>query len=293
MADKHWHGAAQDGAYGNTQNWLEGIIPAANDDVFVDGDEDITGGLDQSAVTIDSFNVQPSYTGKIASAAEELKLTFATTSTLAWRSGAIGWIHLNNTKPVVTVRSKLVGEGLHLTGGTAGNSVTLVIIRRGELILEKGDYDLILMESDGNVRSDAHLTNLNAKVLLLRQVGGVYGQDDKDTSSAPNVVAHKMHAGTATITEGDYQDLEQFGGLVLYHVDKADGTLDNAEIFGGEFNASGDVRPKIITNLDYHGEAIVNVDNGAGNITLTNGVGQRGSKPPIIGYDVTLTPTPF
>ena len=68
MANRTWTGedSANPNDWSLAANWREGSVPINADDVFlIDNATSITAGLDQSAVTLASLNIDLSYTGNI------------------------------------------------------------------------------------------------------------------------------------------------------------------------------------------------------------------------------------
>lgn len=66
MATQIWTGAGDGITWSSTANWASASVPATGDDVyFINGSSQITAGLSQSAVTLNSLNVYPGFTGAI------------------------------------------------------------------------------------------------------------------------------------------------------------------------------------------------------------------------------------
>lgn len=137
------------------------------------------------------------------------------------------------------------------------------------------------MELLDNLEADAQLIIEKGTgiVDLLRQVGGILEQEGGTLTS------HKMHAGKALILdEAIYTAMEQYGGEVDW---RTIDTLTSALIFGGHFTGAYDPRAKVIDHIESHGEATVDLDNGAGNITLTEGgVLKYGVNMPILSTGI-------
>ena len=67
MAVNKWESTSSTD-YSVAANWSAGTVPAAGEDVVIlSGTDDITEGLDQSAVEMNGFEVQPGDNGPIGS----------------------------------------------------------------------------------------------------------------------------------------------------------------------------------------------------------------------------------
>lgn len=75
MATKIWVGTDTAGDWSVAANWSPAGVPANDDDVYlVNSSQDVTAGLDQSAVALASYNQEQSYTGKIGDADNYLQI---------------------------------------------------------------------------------------------------------------------------------------------------------------------------------------------------------------------------
>lgn len=78
MAIRTWQGngdSANPNDWSVAANWKEAIVPVNTDDVFIrDTSISILAGLDQSAVTLDSLNIEQSFTGLLGTETEFLQI---------------------------------------------------------------------------------------------------------------------------------------------------------------------------------------------------------------------------
>lgn len=202
-------------------------------------------------------------------------LTFSGTNfTYRWQP-----IHSITDVDLLTGNGDVTITSTHTTEGHAKlNDLT---IEKGLVKWQLGTVSTIYMELIDSLETDANLTlEKGAGIIdLLRQVGGTFTQEGGTLSD------HKMHEGSAKIlNESIYTSLAQFGGEVDWRTIK---TLTNGFIYNGHFTAANDPRKKIISHIECHGEATVDLDNGAGNIELTEGgVLKYGKHMPVISTGI-------
>ena len=85
MATKIWVGTSTAGDWSVAANWSPSGVPVNGDDVFLrDSAQDVTAGLAQSAVTLDSLNIEQSYTGAIATESTFLEIGATVCEIGAW-----------------------------------------------------------------------------------------------------------------------------------------------------------------------------------------------------------------
>jgi hypothetical protein len=176
----------------------------------------------------------------------------------------------------------------HTTEGAA--KLVDLTMEMGLVNWQSGSVTTVFMELIDDLRTDAKLILEKGTGIidLLRQIGGIFTQE------GATLTDHRMHEGTALIlNESVYTSVEQYGGEVDWRTIQ---TLTNGFIFGGHFTGANDPRAKIISHIESHGEATVDLDNGAGNITLTEGgVLKYGKNMPIISTGIYVggedTPT--
>lgn len=292
MAIHTYTGVAQDGNYTNTENWKEGVVPILAGDVVISklATYPITKNLNQSAIAYQSFSHEEGCKVKIGSEAAPLQFKIETAKDqITLRGDAECWLDISATTIGQVEILTQSAQKYHLLLPAGG--LPLIMIRKGHLVLESGKATLIEMETAGNLANDARVTNRGATITALEQVGGFFKQEEDDTGAGGDTVLHHIWAGEAHIEDGDYQALVQHGGLVRYDADGADGTLDSAVIRAGKFDASGDTRAKTITALTYHGMSEIDLDNGAGNITVGT-LTQKGIFAPAQGFNVVLSSVP-
>ncbi|MHC4617205.1 MAG: hypothetical protein ACYTEQ_05570 [Planctomycetota bacterium] len=77
MAKKLWVGkdTGNEGDWATAANWSPSGVPANGDDVYLrNSGQDVSAGLNQSAVTLASLNIAQSYTGKVATETAYLQI---------------------------------------------------------------------------------------------------------------------------------------------------------------------------------------------------------------------------
>ena len=120
MAVNKWESTSSTD-YSVAANWSAGTVPAAGEDVVIlSGTADITAGLDQSAVEINGFEVQPGYNGTIGSSAGELKLSLGSGDHVKFSGVGEAWIDLGDSACNVHVRATCGAQdgyyGLNILG---------------------------------------------------------------------------------------------------------------------------------------------------------------------------------
>ena len=292
MADqRHWDGTLDDGDYGQAANWRETAVPVATDEVFIEGSKSIVTGLDQTAVNIGDFVVQPDFTGNIGSPSGYLQLDLQN-SDLLYRGQGKAYIdcgdNANDTPDKVTVNTSSATGALYVKLEVA-NPLAEMYNLRGTTYLEAGNVTIAYLSYISNLKGDATLVFNDGTLTALRQIGGYFAQNPRTTSEpgagTPDTVAHYMHGGTALIQDGDYQACEMFGGSIVYSVSVADGVLDTLTVWGGLFDATKDERDKTITTAKQYGIGrIVTGDH----VTLTNDIYTLGTELASFGQDVIV-----
>lgn len=277
MSAIYWLGTTS-GDWGTTTNWSTGTVPVAGDDVyFTNNAVDVTLSLAQSAVTLNSLNVDQSYTGKIAAAGTYLQIN-ATTLNIGKASSdqiSIGSsrIHLNGaftTVNVIDTSSSSADSGFQpvcLVG-----TITTLNIRSGRLgVAVLTPIETATVTTVNITQSD---TASSSPVVTFGLVA----------LTTANIEAGKLiHKGTATVTTakvvgGEYRvdnnaahtTISVESGKCVYN---GTGTITNLNIYDATADFSNDPRPKTITNFNVYKNAKVNLNTGVlGSVTVTNGI---------------------
>jgi hypothetical protein len=132
MANKYWIGLATPGDYSVAGNWSPSGVPTAGDVVYIPaGSPSITAGLNQSAVALDGFFVEPGYSGQIGSGTANLQITLDTGEPFVFAGSNTAYIDLGSSATTATVNNTgLVtggGYGLYLLG----TALTVLTVNKG------------------------------------------------------------------------------------------------------------------------------------------------------------------
>lgn len=292
MANLLWHGATDDGNVNTAGNYLGAAAPAGADVVYVDGSKSIVAGLDQTAINLGGWIVNPGYTGDIGSPSGYLQLDLQNAD-LLYRGQGKAYIDTGDngldTPDKVTVNCASPSGTLYLKTEVA-NPLAVARFFRGKVFLEAGNITLAYMSYVSNLLNDLAFTFNDGTLTALRQIGGAFFQNPRTSSTpgagTPDTVAHYMHGGTAQIRDGDYQACTQYGGTITYMPDVADGILDSLAVWSGTFDATKDERPKTITVAEQHGSGRIITGE---HVTLSAGIDTYGVALGELGLDVRVT----
>lgn len=220
-------------------------------------------GLDQSSgASWKSFHVDDGYSGVIGGPSGYLQIKCV--DELIFEGIQDAYIDCSSLAlPYVKVRSDGTIKGLHLKCGTAGSNCDILWIQKGNVWVEAGTVAKGFMESWGAIAGDARLTLNAGTITLLEKQGGILTMNGGVLTTLNN------RTGTSHINDGTLTNLDMCAGVVNWKTVVA--ALADGKIWGGLFDASGDPRAKTLTHIEMHGDADVDIDNGKGNITLTDG----------------------
>lgn len=266
MANKIWLGnnVGNEGDWGVAANWQPGGVPINNDDVIFDGtsNEDVTGTLDQSAVTLDSLVFAETYTGQVGGAGTPLLINSAY---LRWGGQGDGWIE--GTIPTVYVTD---------TGASAltldGTITTLHLCKGTIVIIGGATCTNIFLTYVSSRATDATLTiGLGCTISSVWQDGGIL-------TSASTITTYYLMGGTGTQTTGNIITAT-IGGVSTFYWQPAAGTITTLYVWSGSIvDASGDGAAKTITTATLYKGGILNIANGAASIVVTNPVLRLGGE---------------
>ena len=256
MATCTWIGtnATNVGDWGTPANWSGAAVPINADDVrFTSGSQDVTSGLDQSAVTVASFVRDSGYTGRIGRSGSYLQL--GVSGKAYWRGNGLGYMDFGagagNLKVVNTGNTSAYFKG----------NVALTLLQAGTVDWSTGTVTLMLVEhttAPGGVK----LTINTPTFTTMRTTGGVIEMIAAGTVSTLHQVGGAFDVQEGTVTTDNI-----YGGTQLW---KTDQTVTNVYAWGGSFDASGDARAKTISNIEMHAGSVVNLDAPGEAITLSN-----------------------
>lgn len=265
MATTLWSGAT-DGDPSNNANW-SGNAPANGDTAIIDSGSVDIDGVDMSGVTPALIVIGPNYTGNIGTGTGDMWQINATKLVIAGGGAAQ---YIDGTFGTLIV--KRVGTGTQNLY-YAGN-VTLALFHKGTIQAVSDTTTTMYVDA-----LDSTNANLTVDVLAATVTNMYLRYGNVDLTGAGTITTCYMDNGTLDVTAGTLVTLHQRAGTATWQTTNA---LTTAVIYGGTFDASGNVQAKTITNLTAYGEAILNLDNGSGNITLTNDLINRG-----YGVDIT------
>ena len=283
MATMYWTGAVS-GNYGVAGNWSGGAVPGAGDHVWlIDGDKDIDEGLDQSAVTLGSFNVDMTYTGLIGTRGAYLQIhsPLATIGTYEGTGTPTGSRQIKLDIGSGTA-CNLVIRDTATAGLTADAPPVYILANHASHLLrvwdgivwiedmpgDTGQIDELLVGSisgggSPNVVAGSGLTIHTAATAyggMLRCKGTLTnaevrvrgGTAEIDTASAINTVT--VNAGTA------YLDRH--------------GTITSLASYGGTTDTTRTTNARTVTTWYYRPTGTIRTDNA--NVTITNQIAVSG-----------------
>jgi hypothetical protein len=214
MADRTWTGTTN-GNWGTSTNWLEGSVPVSGDDVFfLSNNVEVTAGLNQSAVTLNSLSIDSTYTGKIgASGIAGAYLQIGTATCNIGRAGASGQVGDHSLRLNLDFGASTVAVNIYGTASTAYDTGEPPVRLKGSGISQ-------LNVGDGTVGVATHPTE-TATVTALRVA-------QNSTSASPLVFTGRG----ATVTTWDVKAGEVH--------DYSDGNSTTITVAGGDFTRHGD-----------------------------------------------------
>lgn len=268
----------------NADNWAEGSVPVATDDVVFDGDSgDVKYGLGQSAVTLTTLTISEGYSSQIGLPeinqdlvgqeypeyrSTELAIGATTVRVDASGSGLMRvdfgsvqtTVNVDNTGPAaqdgtpnLTIKGTHASNEVNVNRGVVGiaylpgDTATVATLRAGYIENPAGDANV-------RVGSGATLTTID-------QSGGVL-----QTESAATTFTQTD--GESTLLAGAHTTLNLDGGACRY---RSTGTITTVNVGNGaELDFSRDQRSRTVTNCNvYAGAAIQDPQK---TVTWSNGL---------------------
>lgn len=252
-----------DNNYANAANWTLGV-PVATQDVRIrTGTKDITSGLNQSAVTLNSFLVTGGYAGSIGTVGTSLQIAVnnVTTASETTRIAMVrGYCYLS---PVMNgdtlyIDSASGGAGVAITGGTLDGAYA------------------VACGASGSVKLASGITTLSGIVISC----GIGLTIEKATSSnvelwAGNHIISASLTGTTIIGKSAY--VSTTGTAAMTTVDlqgtlipNSSGTLGTVYARPGCTFRPGGAKDLIITNLYRYAGSSVTLKVEGATVTVTN-----------------------
>lgn len=264
MATITWAGTTNnDWATGS--NWSGGAEPANDDTVIIDGAVSIAG-IDKSAVHLDYLFIRPTYTGQFGtSAATPVKVAVDNACVIQGGSQS-GGVFLNSggSNPIVSLTVNMpTPQHIFDIGGT----VTYGLFRRGTIFTSAVFTNLTQDPLDGNSLNLPDTKFNGGSAVTWDNVGANASINAATTFTTANIISSVVWNNAGTLTTVNV--IGRGAEFKHYHT----ATITTIECkYGGYLNASVDGRAKTITNVIRHPSARVNLNNGGGTITVTNGV---------------------
>lgn len=230
--------------YQTAQNWKEGAIPVAADEVTVDGSINILYGLRNTSVELLSFTVKASYSGAIGSEAARLAIDLDNAGSLDFSGSGVAYISVFSAATTVRVRrtaSVAAGEfglflhgtaiaTLHAMGGStrvvSGSTVVTSRVYAGATLDIPSGCTITTVSSAGTCSLESACTTFTT-------LAGNTTIDGAGTITTLNPVG-----GTTTCnTTGTITTLTIDGGLCDMTKSQAARTVTNCAVNGGELRA--------------------------------------------------------
>ena len=264
MASKIWVGTSTPGDWSVAANWTPSGVPVNGDDVFFnDGSQNVTAGLDQSAVALTSLRIGSSYTGNVASSAAYLQIgattfTFESGGQECWVQGALTTVNVvGGISSANMLQLKGDGGTLRAIGGSGTVTMASASTTLDELEVFGAPSITVTIPSGvtslDNVQVDSGVISIGAAIgTKLTVIDGIV----KITDSATVVLA------------------DVNGGVLDY---KSSGTLTTLNIFAGKFTLENNVATSVtVSNATMYEGSTVNLQNGLDNVTMSAGMIRHG-----------------
>ena len=270
----------------NADNWAEGTVPGAADDViFRNNGNDCTYGIDQNGLALASLTIDQSYTGNIGlprlnsvgtpyhEFRETILVIKPTTLTIGSGEGTgSGRIKIDTgavaacTTVIENTGAPLESglEAVLLTGTHANNSLT---VRRGSVGVsvlpgQTGSQPTLNIGSINNPGGDARVRcSAGVSLVTVSIAGGIV-----ELNSA--ITTLTIHAGTVTHRAGAITTVKIKRGVLF---DRSVGTITNLTVeAGGTYDRNGELAAKTITNTDLSAKCVYRAKDSI--TTWSNGV---------------------
>lgn len=246
MATNVWLGTTS-GDYSVTTNWSLGAVPTTGDDVIIQGSVSITAGLNQSAVAIDEFTVDPSYSGLIGTIDAYLRIDpdsfqFAGTGKAFIDVGAAAISPtIRNTATPSTGQMGLYLKGSALATLTVNKGTVGVAVLAGETSSVTTTNCLFTT----NQNSDSSVTlGTGVTATTVNQSGGT--TDIRCAATTINVSGGTM----TTSGSGAVTTMNVTGGTVYSN---STGTITTLNANGGTVDFTRSLTARTVTTTNFAG----------------------------------------
>ena len=264
MADKYWVGTTDN--YGTAGNWSPAGVPVAGDVVYIPaGSGAIQSGLNQSAVALDGFFVEPGYSQLIGTSSANLQITLAAGEPFVFAGQNTAFIDLGASATTAVVNQTAlatVGYGLYLLG----TALTVLTVNRGVVgFAARGEgastAAVVNVNYVTNITGDATLVcGAGVTLTTVNQTGGTL-----TIQSAATTV--NVQNGTTFITGvGAITTLTNNGGTVY---PASTGTITTVNANSGSTDFSRSLAARTVTTLNSAAQnAEIVIDESV--VTVTN-----------------------
>lgn len=246
MAVRTWDGNDVTTPYtwSTAGNWVEGVVPVSTDEVVIpSGSAKITGGLNQSAVTLAGFTIERGYDQNIGTSDAPLQVAISVRAVIE-TSGGQQWVDFGASNYDVEV----LGTGGASTGQRAFNVI--------------GSNLATISVLAGSVGIATPLAD-SATVATLRVLGGdVWAGDNVSLTTASSYGGSLLQQCASTTTN-------VYGGTVTT---KGTGAITTANVYDGSMfpNSTG-----TITTFNAYGGSVDFTRSGlARTVTTLNATAQ-------------------
>ncbi len=258
-------GTMIDGNWANTSNWSGGVVPASTDDIRIDSGVSLTTNLTPAltgANALDSLRVANSYKGNTGASGNPL--TLDVNNALDFDGGgAEAWFKVDATSAdsaVINCNSAQIGLNACVIDSRSA-AIDLINVNRGRVTLSgSGTFTTVNVGTIGN--SDAILViSAGATLTTVNATGGIITD-----STTVTITAVTNSGATYTQGGGTLTTVNLHSGKHVFN----DGTITTLNAFGGTLDASEDATDRTITTLHAYTGAVIDLQAGAGTITITN-----------------------
>lgn len=289
MATKIWDGtdSGNEGNWSVADNWSPSGVPVNGDDVYLrDSAQDVTAGFAQSAVTLDSLNIEQSYTGKIGTESTFLEIGATVCEIGAWdglgtRPAGSGRLNIDlaaAASEVVILDSKTSAEDSNRAPIRlqAGHASVNIEVRAG----------IVAVQDDPAASSTIGSITATAKNLGGAPTQVYVGPTTTLTTATCSGGSLLIRDGGTTLncdggtvtTEGDssvtWTTVNVQGGLAILN---AGGTITTINANGGQTDMSRSADARTVTTVNIDVGAVFIYDKDV--VTLTNEIASAYAGP--------------
>lgn len=256
MADKTWIGTTGD--YSAAANWSPANAPVNADNVRIPvGSGTITSGLDQSAVTLGDFIVEPGYSAAIASASANLKIV------------CTRFIYHGTGLAYIDIQGSTIAPQIHATASAQTGKRGLYLIGSAMTTLNVMSGSVGVAQRFGETSTVATVRCVGSNASVWCGAGTsltTFYQDAGNSVIRCAATTVTCHGGTITTQEsGAITTLDMDAGTVK---PQSTGTITTVTCDGGELDFTGSSAARTVTNLRLNPPGTLKY--GPAYVTITN-----------------------